>query len=125
MFTKNQLLAFLVTVLVCNAIALQEQDHRHLRNKKGSRSRLVSPPTNHRELQGLCEVNLKKICVSGGRDGYGDLFMEGDLMVYHAGPDGLPYWQDVTLSPVDWVYIPVDGCIDINKTIRPLARGQG
>jgi hypothetical protein len=98
--------------------------YTHLRRGKDGIVRSTQQQhSNGRKLQAnKCQVTLTEMCVSGGYDGddLGAERMEGDLEIYHADSNGVGHWEDFTKSFVDWVFIPLDGCIDINKKVSPL-----
>ena len=66
-----------------------------------------------------CELTLKKMCVSGGNDGWWDfLSLEIYLEIYHADSNGVGHWEGFTKEP--FVFLPLNGCIDINKDVSPI-----
>jgi hypothetical protein len=68
------------------------------------------------EAAGECELSLKKMCASGGKD-WG-FFLEVDLDIYHADSNGEGHWEGFTKEP--YVFLPKNGCININKDVSPI-----
>jgi hypothetical protein len=110
-------------VLASGGLDADAATHSYTHLRRGKEDIMRSTQQQHyngRELQqAKCQVTLTEMCVSGGYDG-GTKKLEGDLEIYHADPNGVGHWEDFTRSFVDWVPIPLDGCIDINKKVSPL-----